>query len=102
MRKNPHSRILKGKLKEQHLSIVPKSCPYIYIYIYNSLEVLLLFIYFEIQKIKIKHHFKRIDSLSKLPPFFKLKNDFFLLHNMYVYDRILYGYTWRFFPLFFG
>ena len=54
MRKNPHTRILKGKLKEQHLSIVPKSCPYIYIYIYNFLEVLLLFIYFEIQKIRGK------------------------------------------------
>ena len=26
MRKNPHSRILKGELKEQHLSTVPKSC----------------------------------------------------------------------------
>ena len=24
MRKNPHDRILKGKSKEQHLSIVPK------------------------------------------------------------------------------
>ena len=26
MRKNPHSKILKGKLKEQHLSTVSKSC----------------------------------------------------------------------------
>ena len=28
MRKNPHSRILKGKPKEQHLNIVPKSCSF--------------------------------------------------------------------------
>ena len=34
MRKNLHGRILKGKLKEQHLSTVPKSFSYIYIYIY--------------------------------------------------------------------
>ena len=26
MRKNPYDRILKGKLKEQYLSTVPKSC----------------------------------------------------------------------------
>ena len=26
MRKNPHSKILKEKLKEQHLSTVSKSC----------------------------------------------------------------------------
>ena len=32
--KNPHSRILKEEPKEQHLSTVPKSCSYIYIYIY--------------------------------------------------------------------
>ena len=29
MRKNPHVRILKGKLKKHHLSTVPKSCPLI-------------------------------------------------------------------------
>ena len=46
MRKNPHSKILKGKLKEQYLSTVTKSCLslyiyiYIYMYVYNSLEVL--------------------------------------------------------------
>ena len=28
MKKNPHGRILKGESKEQHLSIVPKSCYY--------------------------------------------------------------------------
>ena len=28
MRKNPHGRILKGEHKEQHLSIVPKSCSF--------------------------------------------------------------------------
>ena len=33
MKKNPHGRILKKVPKEQHLSIVPKSCSYIYIYI---------------------------------------------------------------------
>ena len=38
MRKNTHNKILKGKLKEQHLGTVPKSC--LSIYIYNSLEVL--------------------------------------------------------------
>ena len=26
MKKNPHDKILKGKPKEQYLSIVPKSC----------------------------------------------------------------------------
>ena len=26
MKKNPHDKILKGEPKEQHLSIVPKSC----------------------------------------------------------------------------
>ena len=31
MRKNLHNRILKGESKEQHLIIVPKSCPYKYI-----------------------------------------------------------------------
>ena len=31
MRKNLHDRILKGESKEQHLIIVPKSCPYKYI-----------------------------------------------------------------------
>ena len=36
MRKNPHDRILKWEFKEQHLSIVPKSCSYIYIYILES------------------------------------------------------------------
>ena len=29
MRKNSHGKILRGELKEQHLSIVPISCPYI-------------------------------------------------------------------------
>ena len=29
MRKNPHSRILKGELKKQYLSTVPKSCSFI-------------------------------------------------------------------------
>ena len=33
MSKNPRGKILRGEPKEQHLSIVPKSCP-IYIYIY--------------------------------------------------------------------
>ena len=28
IRKNPHGRILKGKLKEQYLSTVPKSCSF--------------------------------------------------------------------------
>ena len=28
MRKNPHGKILKWELKEQHLSTVPKSCSY--------------------------------------------------------------------------
>ena len=28
IRKNPHSKILKGKLKEQHLNTVPKSCSF--------------------------------------------------------------------------
>jgi len=27
MRKNPHGKILRGILKEQYLSTVPKSCP---------------------------------------------------------------------------
>ena len=27
MRKNPYGRILRGEPKEQHLSIVPTSCP---------------------------------------------------------------------------
>ena len=36
MRKNPHNRILKWEFKEQHLSIVPKSYSYIYIYILES------------------------------------------------------------------
>ena len=27
MRKNSHDRILRGELKEQYLSTVPKSCP---------------------------------------------------------------------------
>ena len=35
MRKNQHNRILRKTLKEQHISIIPKSWPiYIYIYIY--------------------------------------------------------------------
>ena len=29
MRKNPHDKILRGKSKEQHLSTIPKSCPFI-------------------------------------------------------------------------
>ena len=33
MKKNQRDRILKREPKEQHISIVPKSCPYIYIYI---------------------------------------------------------------------
>ena len=35
MRKNPHGRILKWELKEQHLNTVPKSCSYINI---NSIQ----------------------------------------------------------------
>ena len=31
MKKNVHDRILKDESKEQHLIIVPKSCPYKYI-----------------------------------------------------------------------
>ena len=38
MKKNPHSKILKGELKEQYLITVPKSYS-IYIYIY-ILEIL--------------------------------------------------------------
>ena len=38
MKKNSRDRILKRKPKEQHISIVPKSCPYIYIYIYIYYE----------------------------------------------------------------
>ena len=37
MRKNPHGEILKGKLKEQHINTVPKSCLYIYIGMYKLL-----------------------------------------------------------------
>ena len=40
MRKNLHDRILEEELNEQYLRTVPKSCPYIYIYIY-ILSVLL-------------------------------------------------------------
>ena len=29
MRKNSHGKILRGKPKEQHLNIVPKSCSYV-------------------------------------------------------------------------
>ena len=29
MRKNSHGKILKEEPKEQHLIIIPKSCPYI-------------------------------------------------------------------------
>ena len=29
MRKNSHGKILRGKPKKQHLSIVPKSCSYV-------------------------------------------------------------------------
>ena len=36
MRKNPRSRILRGKPKEQHISTIPKSC-HIYIYIYQHI-----------------------------------------------------------------
>ena len=32
MTKNLHERILRGEPKEQHLSIVPKSYPYFYIF----------------------------------------------------------------------
>ena len=28
MKKNLHDRILKGEPKEQHLSTIPKSCPF--------------------------------------------------------------------------
>ena len=34
MTKNLYARILREKPNEQHLSTIPKSCPYIYIYIY--------------------------------------------------------------------
>ena len=33
MKKNPHSRILKGNPKKQYLSTVPKSCHFLYIYV---------------------------------------------------------------------
>ena len=35
MRKNPHGKILKMKLKEQYISTVPKSCPNKYIQRYK-------------------------------------------------------------------
>ena len=38
MRKNPHGIILESESKEQHLSIVSKSCLYIYIYIYILID----------------------------------------------------------------
>ena len=41
MRKNPHDRILRKKLKVQHLSIIPKSCP-LKKYISLSLSLILL------------------------------------------------------------
>ena len=42
IRKNPYDRILKWKPKEQHLNIVPKSCPSI-IPSSNSIKVTFLF-----------------------------------------------------------
>ena len=33
MKKMPHGRILRGKLKKQHLNTILKSCLYIYIYL---------------------------------------------------------------------
>ena len=34
MKKNLYSKILKGEPKEQHINIVPKSCSFIYVYLY--------------------------------------------------------------------
>ena len=41
MRKNPHGRILKVKLKEQHLNTVPKSCSLFrdYGHLFETLEI---------------------------------------------------------------
>ena len=41
MRKNSHDRILKEKLKEQHLNTVHKFYSYIYIYILDKFLLLL-------------------------------------------------------------
>jgi len=35
MRKNPHSRILREEPEKQHLSIVPKSCSCLFIYLFS-------------------------------------------------------------------
>ena len=48
MDKNSHSRILKGKPKEQHLNSVLAFKIYIYIYIlYLSLAFIYIYIYFK-------------------------------------------------------
>ena len=40
MTKNLYARILREKPKTQHLSTIPKSCPFIYIYIYIYIDYL--------------------------------------------------------------
>ena len=41
MRRNPDGRILKGKLKEYHLSTVPKSCSIFY-YIFIKINIVVI------------------------------------------------------------
>ena len=54
MRKNPHNRILKGELKEQHLSNIPKSYPFGFGLKNHS--IYLPFIYTIIQEMDLKSH----------------------------------------------
>ena len=54
MRKDPHNRILKGKLKEQHLSNIPKSYPFGFGLKNHS--IYLPFIYTIIQEMDLKSH----------------------------------------------
>ena len=54
MRKNPHNRILKGELKEQYLSNVPKS--YLFGFDLKNHSIYLPFIYTIIQEMDLKSH----------------------------------------------
>ena len=65
MRKNSHGRILRGEPKEQYLIIVPKSYPYIYIYISLKVEVYHLFFNHIINHITIFSPFFKIILIYK-------------------------------------
>ena len=64
MRKNPHDRILKWEPNEQHLSTVPKSCPFLKdfyknFFIYLSLQIYhyIIFCMFDKYFFKVNHIF---------------------------------------------